>query len=94
LVAILAPASQIEFEITEGLAMLDNAVEMMKSLKSLGVRLALDDFGTGYSSLGYLNRLPIDTLKIDQSSVRNLADSEENHTIVKTIVALESITPV
>ena len=74
--------------------MLDNAVEMMKSLKSLGVRLALDDFGTGYSSLGYLNRLPIDTLKIDQSSVRNLADSEENHTIVKTIVALESITPV
>ena len=74
--------------------MLDNAVEMMKSLKSLGVRLAIDDFGTGYSSLGYLNRLPIDTLKIDQSFVRNLADSEENHTIVKTIVALESITPV
>ena len=53
----------------------------------MGVHLSLDDFGTGFSSLGYLNRYPIERLKIDQSFIRNL-ERTINQSIVRSIVAL------
>ncbi len=80
----------LKLEITESHVMENSevAVTMMKSLRKLGVRLSLDDFGTGYSSLSYLHRLPVDFLKIDRSFVMRMADSEENHEIVRTIIKL------
>ncbi len=68
------PAEWLEFEIIESQAMthLELAQQTMDALKRLGCGLALDDFGTGYSSLAWLNQLPVDTLKIDQSFVQQL----------------------
>ena len=64
------------------------ALVVLDQLADLGVNLALDDFGTGYSSLGYLNDLPIDTLKIDQTFIANLSDQPDSQTIVTAIIAL------
>ena len=64
----------LELELTEGLLLHDiqGAAAKLKELKKLGVFIAIDDFGTGYSSLRYLKQLPIDTLKIDQSFIRDM----------------------
>lgn len=80
----------LEFEITESVAMDDaeRSVEIMKKLRDVGIRFCLDDFGTGYSSLGYLKRFPIDTLKIDQSFVRDVMNKPDDATIVKTVIAM------
>ncbi|CCQ72852.1 Putative sensor protein containing GAF, PAS and Diguanylate phosphodiesterase domains [Magnetospira sp. QH-2] len=80
----------LNLEITEGV-MMENPLEVtdrLLQIKSLGVRLHVDDFGTGYSSLGHLHRFPIDVLKVDQSFVMTMSDSDENMEIVRTIVAL------
>jgi diguanylate cyclase (GGDEF)-like protein len=65
----------------------DRALIVLSDLKDIGVKLALDDFGTGYSSLGYLDTLPIDTIKIDQTFIAKLADPRR-HTIVNSIIEL------
>ncbi|EDZ96739.1 MULTISPECIES: EAL domain-containing protein [Limnospira] len=66
----------------------DEAIALLERLKALGIKLSMDDFGTGYSSLSYLHRFPIDTLKVDQSFVRRMDDSQQNTEIVKTIIML------
>jgi diguanylate cyclase (GGDEF)-like protein len=85
------PSSCLELEITETLAM-QNAEEslgVLRGLKELGVRIAIDDFGTGYSSLSYLRNFPIDTLKIDASFIRSLADDNGGSLeIASAVIAL------
>ncbi|MGQ7956849.1 bifunctional diguanylate cyclase/phosphodiesterase [Pseudomonas sp. SP16.1] len=81
----------IEFELTESALMEDPvaALETLRQLKSLDTRLSIDDFGTGYSSLAYLQKLPVDSLKIDQSFVtRMLSDDDDSAKIVRSIVEL------
>ncbi|RQD71381.1 MAG: EAL domain-containing protein [Tindallia sp. MSAO_Bac2] len=81
---------KIEFEITET-ALLDKIDETLKTLHELkrqGFRLALDDFGTGYSSLNYLNRLPIDRIKLDKSFVNTVENQEKDRLMVEAIIQL------
>ncbi len=84
-----APA-RVEIEVTEDALVSDIATAkvVLTSFKNLGMQLALDDFGTGYSSLQHLSELPFDTMKIDQSFVRSMNDSENGLTVVKAIVQL------
>ncbi|MBF0613925.1 MAG: EAL domain-containing protein [Magnetococcales bacterium] len=84
------PAEALELEITESMVMgnVEKSIERMVSLKELGLTLAVDDFGTGYSSLNYLKRFPIDTLKIDQSFVRDLDQTREGLAIVLAIISM------
>ncbi len=83
----LAP-SVFEIELTETFIMQDwkSIAEVLGSLKTLGVRIALDDFGTGYSSLSYMKRFPIDTLKIDQSFVRDMTTDPDDASIVAAVI--------
>jgi diguanylate cyclase (GGDEF)-like protein/PAS domain S-box-containing protein len=84
------PPQRLILEITESVVMHDPEVtiDMLQRLKALGVQLNIDDFGTGYSSLAYLQRFPVDTMKIDRSFVARMSDGPENAEIVRTIVAL------
>ncbi len=77
-------------ELTENLCMTDvvAVLETLDALHNLGVKLAVDDFGTGYSNLSYLKKFPIDSLKIDQSFIRNIDKEPVNIEIVKAIAAL------
>ena len=60
----------------------------LQALSMLGISIAIDDFGTGYSSLAYLNRFPVDFLKIDRSFVCHLGSSHDNAVIAKTVIAM------
>ncbi len=84
------PAKNLEIELTENVVMndLENITRKLRQLSNAGVTIAIDDFGTGYSSLNYLRRLPIHTLKVDQSFVRDLNDSQEEACIVNAIVSM------
>ena len=64
------------------------AILRLEKIKSLGVKLSLDDFGTGYSSLSYLKRFPIDTLKIDQSFIRDVTTEKEDVALVQAIITM------
>lgn len=87
--AKLAPQF-LELEITESTLMLnlEQAFNTLEKFKQMGVSIALDDFGTGYSSLNYLKKLPVDALKIDQSFIRDLVNSNDNKAIVSAILTL------
>ena len=82
--------SRIALEITESLLLRDTTAvqNALKDLRSLGAQIALDDFGTGYSCLSYLQRFPIDRIKIDQSFVREMTRSPEATAIVESICLL------
>ena len=83
-------ASQLQLELTESLLMEEAgaAQTMLRSLRDLGISLAVDDFGTGYSSLNYLNALPLDVLKIDQSFIRELREDSDDAAIVEAVIAM------
>ena len=82
--------SRLELEITET-TLMSNAprtLQVLGELRELGIRLSIDDFGTGYSSLSALQHLPVETLKIDQSFVRDAATDSEDATLVRTIIEM------
>jgi len=85
-----ARASLLKLELTESLVLdnVDDTIEKMHALKSLGVRFSMDDFGTGHSSLAYLTRLPLDQLKIDQSFVHNIGLQAADSMIIQTIIGM------
>ncbi|MCY1533751.1 putative signaling protein [compost metagenome] len=80
----------IQFELTESSFMEDptKALEALLALKQLGARLFVDDFGIGHSSLSYLQRLPVDAIKIDQSFIAPILDSPRSAAIVRSAVEL------
>jgi diguanylate cyclase (GGDEF)-like protein/PAS domain S-box-containing protein len=82
--------SCIELELTETFLLQgpDSTVLVLETLKTLGVHFALDDFGTGYSSLSYMRRFPIDTLKIDQSFMRDVVSDSDNASIVQAVISM------
>jgi diguanylate cyclase (GGDEF)-like protein/PAS domain S-box-containing protein len=84
------PAQTLKLEITEGVAIrnIEDTIHKMQRLKRIGVAFAMDDFGTGYSSLTYLKRLPVDTLKIDQSFIHDALLNSNDGAIVRAIIAM------
>lgn len=85
-----ADARRLKLELTESV-MVENTDELigkMNALRDIGIQFSLDDFGTGYSSLSFLKRLPLDSLKIDRSFVRDLLENESEAAIVRAIVSL------
>jgi len=83
-------AKYLELEITETTVMddVEHAISTLKDIQSMGVEIALDDFGTGYTSIGHLKQFPISTLKIDQSFIKNLPESNDDTAIVSAVVAM------
>ncbi len=84
------PPRQIELELTESMLMHDygDAAAKLHKLRALGASVAIDDFGTGYSSLGHLQKLPIDTLKIDQSFIRGVESAANGAAIIRAITTM------
>jgi diguanylate cyclase (GGDEF)-like protein/PAS domain S-box-containing protein len=82
--------SALELEITESVVMkdFDAAVDRLHRLRNLGLQISIDDFGTGYSSLAYLQRLPVNTLKIDRSFISSLEPNDSNWSVVQLIIML------
>lgn len=80
----------LELELTESMIVQDVhfAIQTMKKLKELGIKLSIDDFGMGYSSLSYLQQLPFDTLKIDRSFVQDVTNKNGNAGITKAIIQM------
>ena len=87
LAATALPPDRLILEVTESSALeqVEEAIATMQALRALGVRLALDDFGTGHASLAYLQRLPLDTLKLDRSF---FTDTPQNRAIVGAVATL------
>jgi predicted signal transduction protein with EAL and GGDEF domain len=84
------PASRLELEITETVAMRNPAatLDMLREFADRGIRLALDDFGKGFSSLNYLKEFPVHSLKVDQSFVAGLPDNAKDAAITRAILAM------
>jgi EAL domain-containing protein (putative c-di-GMP-specific phosphodiesterase class I) len=80
----------LDLEITESLLMLDveEGVDILLELRSMGIHISVDDFGTGYSSLSYLKRLPIDAVKIDRSFVLDLATQARDGRLIGAMIQL------
>jgi EAL domain-containing protein (putative c-di-GMP-specific phosphodiesterase class I) len=83
-------AAGLELEITESMIMADveNSIASLQEIRAMGVSIAMDDFGTGFSSLSYLSKLPVDTLKIDRSFVRDMTVGPQGLALVSTIINL------
>ena len=87
------PPECLMLEMTESMLVHDNlaTLERLHSLKSLGIRLAIDDFGTGYSSLAYLERFPVDSLKMDRSFIANLSGDGAKAPLAEAVIGLGRI---
>ncbi|MGE7660829.1 sensor domain-containing protein [Peribacillus sp. NPDC097197] len=81
---------RVELELTESIIMpnAQNSIKKLVALKQQGFKLSIDDFGTGYSSLSYLRKFPIDTLKIDQSFIKNVDNDKDDSAIVIAIITM------
>lgn len=86
-------ARWLDLEITESMILgdVESNIVILSQLKSMGVSISIDDFGAGYSSLSYLNRFPIDILKIDRSFVRDIDSETDEAPIVSSIISLAHI---
>lgn len=84
------PPNLLKLEITESgfVKHIDQVIDIMKRIQAVGVSFAIDDFGTGFCSLQYLNRLPVDCLKIDQSFVRSMGESSSGGDIVSAVISM------
>ena len=84
------PASCLDLEITESMLMqqADSAIEVLSTMKSLGVTISLDDFGTGYSSLAYLKRFPLDAVKVDRSFVQDITADSDDASITRAVITM------
>jgi EAL domain-containing protein (putative c-di-GMP-specific phosphodiesterase class I) len=80
----------LEVEITESQVMKnpDETILTLQKISEVGIKISIDDFGTGYSSLSYLKRLPIHTLKIDRSFIKDIPKDDEDMAITRAIIAL------
>jgi diguanylate cyclase (GGDEF)-like protein len=80
----------LELELTESILIkdVDDAIVTLKKIKNIGIKVAIDDFGTGYSSMNYLKQFPLDTLKIDQSFVKDIETNTQDKAITKAIIAM------
>jgi diguanylate cyclase (GGDEF)-like protein/PAS domain S-box-containing protein len=80
----------VELELTESMLLKnsDEAAAALKRLGDLGIGIAVDDFGTGYSSLSYLKQLPIDSIKVDSSFVRDIGTDPNDEAIIRAIIAM------
>lgn len=87
------PPGHLEFEVTESALLRDksHAIEVLRELKRVGIKLSLDDFGTGYSSLSYLRCLPIDVMKIDRSFVLDIVANEQDRAFIQSIISLAKV---
>lgn len=85
-----AKPSRLKLELTESTVLenVEDTIQKMRDIKTLGASFSMDDFGTGYSSLQYLKRLPLNQIKIDQSFVRDIATDPNDAAIVQTIIAM------
>ncbi len=83
-------AKRLDLEITEGVLLesTEQTLSILHQLRDLGVGVSMDDFGTGYSSISYLRRFPFDKIKIDQSFVRDLGQSEDAVAIIRAVISL------
>jgi EAL domain-containing protein (putative c-di-GMP-specific phosphodiesterase class I) len=83
-------SGRLELEITETVGMEDAeaALEVLKELTALGIRLSVDDFGTGFSSLAYLKKLPVSAIKIDRSFVMDMDRDGDDRAIVRSTIDL------
>ena len=83
-------SSLLELEITESTVMenINETIDILRDLKTLGVSIAIDDFGTGYSSLSYLKKLPIDKLKIDREFIKDIPEDQDDIAITNAIVSM------
>lgn len=79
----------LELEITESIFLkMEDATPVLQQIRSAGIQISIDDFGTGYSSFSYIKSLPVDTIKIDASFVRDIHHNQESQAIVKAIVTI------
>ena len=84
------PDAWLEIEITESTLIGDpeQIIKILHQIRQLGVRVAIDDFGTGYSTLSYLQRFPLDRIKVDRAFVRNIVADESDKQIAEVIIQL------
>jgi EAL domain-containing protein (putative c-di-GMP-specific phosphodiesterase class I) len=84
------PEKSLDMEITEGVVIhnVEEAISTLTTLTSMGISFSLDDFGTGYSSISYLKRLPVSTLKIDRSFIRDISYDRSDRVLVETIITM------